>query len=324
MNAKRFSLAVLLLASGVSHIARCQPASTLSRVRERGYLLCGVDRAEAEYSSTDEHGSRVAFDRDLCKAVALAALGPKAKILVTLYADEETSLRALVDGKADMIASVSNDFSRIENSRIVSSTRFTGTVLQDPISLMVARSSGVRHATELSGKLVCLLSETNVQDKVQKWFDANHLNLLPFPFQEEGEMEAAFVTGRCAAIAGDLTRVAETRVATGTRAADYVILPDVLARDPLAIAYRAGDPTWQNLVEGTRNLLFMSDRINLTSNRINLSQTLEDEAALTVLMNADECHGLTRSQISVVLQNIGTYSQMYGRDLASITTSDLR
>lgn len=297
--------------------------STLTRVRERGYLLCGIDRAEAEYSSTDEHGSRVAFDGDLCKAVAVAALGPQARFLVTLYADDGTSRQALLDGKADIIASLSKELSPAAGQTVASSIGFTEPILHDPIRLMVPRSSGVHHAPELSGKLVCLLSETNVQDQVQRWFDARHLDLLPFPFQEEGEMEAAFVTGHCTALAGDLTRLAETRTDTGSRAQDYVLLPDALADDPLAIAYRAGDPAWKNLVDGTRNLLFAADRIQGVTLTRPSKQDPPTQQLLQLLANSDECHGLTREQIAAILGSVGPYSQIYARDLASTTASEL-
>ena len=292
-------------------------------VRARGYLICGIDRAEAEYSSTDEHGSRTAFDRDLCRAIAVAALGPKAQVLVKLYADDSTSTEALLDGKADVVASLTTDLSHAAGRNASSHIRFTAPVLLDPVSLMVPRSGGIRHASELSGKLVCLLSETNVQDKVQAWFEAHHLDLLPFPFQEEGEMEAAFVIGRCAAIAGDLTRVAETRTATGSKAREYLLLPDALADDPLAMAYPASDPEWQNLVAGTRNLLFSADRLGLTAGKLNAEESAATQEQLDTLEKSGECRGLTRAQIAAVIRSVGSYSEIYARDLASTTALEL-
>ena len=58
---------------GVARAADTSP--TLSRVRAAGLLRCGIDTAQAEYSTSDDHGNRAAFDADLCRAVAVAVLG---------------------------------------------------------------------------------------------------------------------------------------------------------------------------------------------------------------------------------------------------------
>ena len=61
---------VAILACLVMVQARAQ--TTVASIRTAGVLRCGIDRSEAEYSLTDEHGSRIAFDQDVCKAVAVA------------------------------------------------------------------------------------------------------------------------------------------------------------------------------------------------------------------------------------------------------------
>src|ERR1035441_9416237 len=60
-------------------------ASTLNRVRQTKTLRCGINRETAEYSTSDDHGGREAFDADLCKAVAIAILGPNARTTLTNY-----------------------------------------------------------------------------------------------------------------------------------------------------------------------------------------------------------------------------------------------
>ncbi len=57
---------------------------TLERVRTAKALVCGVNSEEGDYSRSDDHGRRDAFERDLCKAVAVAVLGADAKTVVPL------------------------------------------------------------------------------------------------------------------------------------------------------------------------------------------------------------------------------------------------
>src|ERR1700712_2905011 len=102
-----------VLAGGVVCVsmAAAQPGTTVDSIRKAGVLRCGSDRSEAEYSMSDEHGSRAAFDQDICKAVATAVLGAGAKVEVKSFPDDATSLAALRTGSVDLVASVSSDFS---------------------------------------------------------------------------------------------------------------------------------------------------------------------------------------------------------------------
>lgn len=290
--------------------AFAQPGPTLTKIRARGYLLCGIDRSEAEYSSTDEHGSRTAFDRELCRAIAITALGPKARMVVTLYADDMTSLQALADGHADVIATLSVHLDNIPAGLSPSAFGSGPPMLFDPVSLMVVRSSGVAKASQLSGKLICMLSETHTQEAVQLWFTSHHLNLLPFPFQEEGEMEAAFVTNHCVGLAGDRTRLLETLHDTGSMANRYNILPDSLSPDTLRTTYRIDDPAWKLLVDSSEQALLTAKDHPAASTQPNST----DDLARTL----DIPNDWTRSLISTV----GTYDEIFLRSFGRADGTD--
>ena len=66
-----------VMAAGVASAVgfEAKGASTLAQVRAAGVLGCGIDQEEPEYSTSDDHGSREAFDKDLCQAVAAAVFG---------------------------------------------------------------------------------------------------------------------------------------------------------------------------------------------------------------------------------------------------------
>lgn len=269
-----------------------QAQSTLSEVRTRGALLCGIDRSEAEYSSTDEHGNRAAFDRDLCRAVAVAVLGLNARMVVTYYADDATAMDALVVGKADLIASLSVRSHPVNAAGEARAIRFSQPVLNDAVGLMVLREAGITKAEQLGGQKICYLTETDTEAKLQQWFTAHHLDLLPFPFQEEGEMEAAFVTDNCAALGGDLTRLAQTRASTGTRAEEFAILQQTFGADTLAMATRSDDAEWHGMIEAALHVLFEED---------------ESESMKSLPLKA--------GWMAEVRAASGTYKQIFQRDL---------
>ena len=86
-----------MLAGGL--VPAASGASTLARVRAAGVLACGVDQEEPEYSTSDDHGSREAFDEDLCHAVAVAVLGEHARVRVVDYPDDQSSMEELQCGR---------------------------------------------------------------------------------------------------------------------------------------------------------------------------------------------------------------------------------
>jgi general L-amino acid transport system substrate-binding protein len=63
--------------------------ATLDKIKSTGSLPCGVNTEEPEYSTLDAHGNHSAFDLEMCKAVAVAVLGPNAKFTVVPYRDEQ-------------------------------------------------------------------------------------------------------------------------------------------------------------------------------------------------------------------------------------------
>ena len=76
---------------------------TLSPIKARGSLLCGVNEGLPGFSYLDERGIWTGFDVDFCRAIAAAILGdPKKVKLVPLSADAR--FQALRDGKIDVLA----------------------------------------------------------------------------------------------------------------------------------------------------------------------------------------------------------------------------
>lgn len=304
----------ILLALLIAVPALAEEGSTLAEVREHEALRCGIDRSQAEYSSTEEHGSRIEFDRGICEAVAVAALGVKGRVLVTLYADGATALRALAQGRADVVPSVSAD-RRLLEERERDAVAFSRPILRDPVSIMVLRSDRIATAAQLSGQLVCVLSETRAQEAVQSWFAQKKLDFLPFPFQEEGEMEAAFVTHRCRGLAGDRTRLLETRHDTGSLANGYEILPDEMGEDSLSTAYRSGDTEWGELISAVEDLLVAADTTESGSAATTAARSAEKKRMQNVVRPEREL--LDPDWAQAVLSVVGSYKDLVDRSFNS-------
>jgi general L-amino acid transport system substrate-binding protein len=295
---------------------------TLAKIREHGTLTCGVIREDAEYSTEDDHGSRRSFDEDLCKAFSIAALGRAASLKIVSFLDSESALKALRSGKIDVIASVSADFSHSTAQNI----RLSRPVLYDGVGFLVPRSSRISSAQGLSGHKICFLAETETEVSLRSWFEKQHLDLLPFPFQEEGEMEAAYITHNCTALAGDLTRLVNIRVSFGSLAKDYILLPEVISKDPLAAATRDDDEQWSNVIAWTMEALIAAEEEGVTSANIKTkasSTSPEMQKLLGHTRDLGAPLGLEDDWAANVIQATGNFGEIYARSFGPGTEHDL-
>jgi general L-amino acid transport system substrate-binding protein len=297
-------------------------SSTLARVRAAGVLGCGIDQEEPEYSTTDDHGSREAFDADLCQAVAVAVLGEHARVRVVDYPDDETSMKALQAGAMDLVPTLTNDFTHAVGTHL----EFTRPVLWDGVGFLVLGTSPVVNSRQLSGKKICFIAETTVEESVRSWFAHEHLDYIPFPFQEEGEMEAAFATGNCGALAGDRTRLAGTRELLAQHGKPTRLLAETISKDPLAAAVREDDPQWAEIVQWVMEALVQAEesgvtRANVASMHARVAKGSGDDPVLWFLLGGSHQVGsglgLGDDWVVQVIQATGNYGEIYERDLGS-------
>lgn len=295
---------------------------TLARVRAAGVLRCGIDQEEAEYSTSDDHGNLEAFDADLCRAVAVAVLGASARVRVVDYPDDHTGMSGVVAGEVDMVATLSDDFTHAVGTHVA----FTRPVLWDGVGFLVPGASSVMHARQLSGKKICFLAETAVEESVRSWFAREPLDFVPFPFQEEGEMEAAFATGNCGGLAGDRTRLAGTAELLAQHHRPTRLLPERISKDPLAAAVRDDDPQWVTIVNWVMEALIQAEesgvtQANVEAMRVRATQAKGGDPVLWFLLGGSRQIGsglgLDDDWVVRVMEATGNYGEIYERDLGS-------
>ncbi len=183
---------------------------------------------------------------------------------------------------------------------------------------MVNRASGVRAPQDLAGKKVCYLAETDIEVRMQNFVRQQKINIIPFPFQEEGEMEAAFITDNCAAISADVTQLAYERIAFRSMAKNYEILPAVVAKDPLAPMTLRQDPHWTLLVNRVAEVLREAEVLGIRQGNVaemKKSTRPEVRRLLGVTAGVGREVGLDDGWAARVIEAVGNYGEVYARDL---------
>ena len=310
------SMAWLWLMSGVS--ATAYAGATLDRIKAASSLPCGVNSEEPEYSTQDAHGNHTVLDVDICKAVAVAVLGSNAKFTVKSFRDEQDALKALKSGEIALLATGSPNFVNSANKGF----GFARPIFYDYQAFFVNKTMGITSPKDLAGKKICFISGNEMEEQLTSYMEREKIKWLPFPFQEEGEMEAAFVTGNCAALSADVSQLAYERLGFKNMAKNFEILPDVIAKDPLAPAYRLDDPQWATIVNWTVEALIQAEESGVTqANLADMKMKKSDDVVIRRLLGLQHGYGqligLDDAWAARVIEAVGNYGEMFERDLGS-------
>ena len=296
--------------------AFAQNASTLAHIKAAKVLTCGVNFEEAEYSNSDSHGNHSAFDLELCKAIAVAVLGPQAVAKIVPYRDEQDAFAGVKSGEVAVLATGSVSYLAATQHQL----GFSKPIFYDYQGFLVNRSDNINSNADLAGKKTCFLIGGEGEMQIQGYMKRQNLKWLPFPFSEEGEMEAALITHNCDAITADVSQLAYERIAFRSMASSFEILPDVVAKDPLAPTYRVDDPQWANIVNWVVNALIQAEESGVT--QTNLEQMLKsDDPAIRRLLGTQRGYGqylgLDDAWAARVIAAVGNYAELYERTLGT-------
>ena len=141
-------------------------------------------------------------------------------------------------------------------------------------------------------------------------------------------MEAAFVTGNCAALAGDLTRLAFVRRNFGPLASRYSFLqpdePVQISSDPLAAASASSDPAFANIVRWTVEVLLNAEADGITHRTVfSTPSQATDDSTFSLFSGQTREIGsklrLDNRWAVEVTTAVGNYGEVFDRDLGDLS-----
>lgn len=304
--------------AATSLVAGFVNAQTLDAVKARGQLVCGVNTGLAGFAAPDAQGNWQGFDVDVCKALAAAVLGDASKVeyIPTTSADR---FEQLASGKIDvLIRNTTWTFSRDTDLRL----DFVGVNYYDGQGFMVAKSLGVASATELDGATVCIQTGTTTELNLADYFRANNLSYTPVPVATNAEGEQQFLAGACDVYTTDVSGLAASR-AVYPNPADFIILPEVVSKEPLGPTVRHGDNNWGDIVRWTFNALVTAEELEVTSANVEelskgspnpeVNRLLGTEGTLGAMI------GLEPTWSKQAIAAVGNYGEIFARHIGEGT-----
>jgi general L-amino acid transport system substrate-binding protein len=171
----RLIVSTIVLIAGFFAAPSSNAGETLSGVKARKVVRCGVSEGIPGFSARNKAGRWVGLEADFCRAVAAAVLedGEKVKF-VPLKASER--FPALLAGAVDLLArNTTCTLGREAGLKVM----FPGTLFFDGQAFMVPSSSRVREIRDLDGAIICVEKGTTHQQNLADYFVAHGLRYRP-------------------------------------------------------------------------------------------------------------------------------------------------
>jgi general L-amino acid transport system substrate-binding protein len=303
----------------------------LGDVQARGSLLCGVNESVPGFGFREADGTLSGFDIDFCKAVAAAVLGdPEAVEYVPLTAQQRFT--ALQAGEIDVL---------IRNTTFTSSrdggegATFLHTTFYDGQGMMVRADSGFTNLEDLANTAICVLSGTTTELNLATRFA--DIAFEPLTFEENEQIQAAFVAGQCDGWTSDKSQLAGVRSAWpeaegGPEA--VVILEETFSKEPLGPAVRDGDSQWAQVINWVVYSTILAEELGIESGNLDSfadTENLDIRRLLGLEITADDGTvstfdaglGLEAGWASNVIAAVGNYGEIFNRNVGPDTALGL-
>src|ERR671927_674007 len=253
---KRILYAAGLILAG----AASAQAGMLDTVKQRGALVCGVSAGFAGFSAPDSQGNFKGLDVDYFRALAAGVLGDPAKVrYVALTA--QNRFTALQSGEIDVL---------YRNSTQTYLRGVTLGLRQGPINFydgqgfVVKKDLGVKDLKDLKGATVCVAQGTTHEVTLGDYGRANGIDWKPLVFDRIDTMYQTFFGGRCDAMTQDASALAGAVTTAASNAADYVVLPQTISKEPLGPFTRNGDEAWTDIIAWLHYGLVEAEELGVT------------------------------------------------------------
>ena len=197
----------------------------------------------------------------LAPAEAAAVLGDASKVRY-VPATPQQRFTLLQSGEVDILARTTTWTLGREATLGLA---FAGVNFYDGQGFMVRASSGVTSARGLDGATVCMPPGTTTELNAADYFRTNNMRLTPVLIDNTEELRQAFVSGRCDAYSTDASTLASFRATRGADASQYVLLPEIISKEPLGPMVRKGDWRFFDIVRWSHFAMLTAEELGITS-----------------------------------------------------------
>src|SRR5882757_6010911 len=314
---RRVSLATAAGLAAIFTSTGAMAGKDLDAIKTRGALVCGVGTGTAGFMLADSQGKWVGLDVDVCRAVAAALFGDAEKVKYVPLTSQQR-FTALQSGEVDVL---SNNTTETLTRDTALGLDFTGVYYYDGQSFLVPKKLGVKSVRELSGATVCVAPGTTTELNLADYFRTNKMTFKPVVIEKVDEIRAAFFAGRCDVYTTDASSLAATRAANvppPRTFEDFLILPEIISKEPLGPVVRHGDNQFADIVRWALYAMIEAEENGIDSR--NVDEMLKSEnpsikRILGVTPGMGKALGVDEKWVYNIVKQVGNYGESFDRNV---------
>jgi general L-amino acid transport system substrate-binding protein len=316
--AKLFALVAVLLLAFVSF---AHAGKDLDAVKKKGFIQAGVNGGVFGFGMPDEKGVWKGLDVDTARAIAAAVFGDANKVKYTPLTAQQR-FTALQSGEIDVLT---RNATRTLSRETQLGLNFVAVNYYDGQGFLVPKKLGVKSAKELNGATICVLPGTTTEQNAADYFRSNKLEWKPVVIESTAELAKTFFAGRCDVLTSDASQLAGHR-AGAPNPKDYIILPEIISKEPLAPCVRHGDDQWRDIVDFSVLAMINAEELGITSKNVDDMLKSQDPAIqrfLGVVEGNGKALGLDEKWAYNIIKQVGNYGEVFERNVGVNTALGL-
>ena len=233
---------------------------TLELVIARDELRCGVKQTQPLFGFKEADGTVTGFDIEFCKAIAAAVLGDPTRVWYVDASDAATRFELLINAEIDVLVRTTTHTASRDRQLAVD---YAQPIFYTGQGFAVRRDSGINSTSDMDGAAICVWTGTTYELNL-----AEHLTDIGLTYDAIGgfdsqEVVDAFFSGRCDVLTEDASTLA-SRISLRPDADEYLILPQIISKEPLAPGVRDYDSEWKDVVNWVVQGLIAAEEMGIT------------------------------------------------------------
>ena len=305
------SCALVMVSAGLVH---ADNGDTLKAVKEKGFIQVGVNGDLFGFGKADQKGVWKGLDVDTARAVATAVFGDPADRVRYTPLTAKTRFTALQSKEIDLLT---RNATQTLGRDTALGLDFAQVNYYDGQGFMVPKALGVKSAKELSGATVCVLPGTTTELNAADFFRTNNMEWKTVTIESTAELAQAFYAGRCDVMTSDASQLAGLR-ASAPNPADFMILPEIISKEPLAPAVRHGDNQWKDIVNYSVLAMINAEELGINSQNVDemlKSKNPKIQRFLGVSPGNGAALGLDEKFAYNIIKHVGNYGEVFERNV---------
>jgi len=311
-----------ILAAGAMTVAaiaaqNAQAGAVLDGIKAKGFVQCGVNTGLPGFSAANAEGKWEGIDVDICRGIAAALLGDANSVQYTPLTAAQR-FTALQSGEIDILSR--NTTATITRDAKLGLT-FAGINYYDGQGFLIPKALGVSSASELDGATVCVEPGTTTELNLADYFRAKGMSFEPVVIENINEATAAFFSGRCDVYTTDASGLASIRIQMAENPDDYMILPEIISKEPLGPVVAQGDEQWADIARWVFNAMVEAEEFGVTSENVDDMKANSTNPGIQRLLGVSpgmgEAIGLDEAWAYNIIKQVGNYGESYEKNVTA-------